>query len=285
MVLLLFAYNAWAAPGPMSQPQTVLDASMGLLSYQGYLTDAGGEPLHGDVDITFRLYSTPSGGTALWAEAHTGQNAVPVRDGLFNVMLGSLTPIPESMWSNGARYLGIQVSDDTEMAPRETIGSVPTALTVPNGAIGADQIADSTIKTAHIVDGAATAPKVRLSRGYIIGDTAGRTYLNTDYQTVPGLSFSVNPTTDQVLQLTITLDATKASSSGPIVGNIFVDGNYRGRPLVLNGDSIRASISSSAQINLSPGSHTIEVKALVESGSGSYLYSENSVITYMMFAQ
>jgi hypothetical protein len=66
---MLFAYHAWAAPGPAHQSQTASNASTGLLSYQGYLTDASGEPLHGDVDITFRLYSTPSGGIPLWTKA------------------------------------------------------------------------------------------------------------------------------------------------------------------------------------------------------------------------
>jgi hypothetical protein len=154
VALMLFAYHAWAAPGPAHQSQTASNASTGLLSYQGYLTDASGEPLHGDVDITFRLYGTPSGGTALWTEAHTGANAVPVEDGLFNVMLGSLNPIPNDVWSSGARYLSLQVGDDAEMAPRETIGSVPTALTVPNGSITENKIANRAITASKISDDA-----------------------------------------------------------------------------------------------------------------------------------
>jgi hypothetical protein len=140
VALMLGAYHAWAAPGPAPQPQAASNASTGLLSYQGYLTDAGGEPLHGDVDVTFRLYSVLTEGTALWTEAHTGENAVPVTDGLFNVMLGSLTPIPDDVWSSGARYLGIQIGDDAEMTPREMIGNVPTALTVPDGSISSSKL-------------------------------------------------------------------------------------------------------------------------------------------------
>ena len=93
MALLLFAYHAWAAPSAAPQVAPASQVNTGLLSYQGYLTDASSEPLTGDVDITFRLYDAPSGGAALWTEAHTNANAVPVDDGLFNVMLGSLTPI------------------------------------------------------------------------------------------------------------------------------------------------------------------------------------------------
>jgi hypothetical protein len=149
--LLLFAYHAWAAPS--DAPQAEAPASgvkTGMLSYQGYLTDASSEPLDGEIDVTFRLYSTSTGGTALWTEAHTGENAVPVDDGLFNVMLGSLTPIPDDVWSNGASYLGIQVGDDAEMSPREAIGNVPTALTVPDGAITEDKIADGVVTADKI---------------------------------------------------------------------------------------------------------------------------------------
>ena len=135
MALLLFAYHAWAAPSAAPQVAPASQVNTGMLSYQGYLTDASDEPLTGDVDITFRLYDAPSGGAALWTEAHTNANAVPVDDGLFNVMLGSLTPISSTVWSSGASYLGVQVGNDAEMAPREVVGNVPTAMTVPDGAI------------------------------------------------------------------------------------------------------------------------------------------------------
>ncbi len=145
MALLLFAYHAWAAPSAAPQVAPASQVNTGLLSYQGYLTDANSEPLSGDVDITFRLYDAPSSGTALWTEAHTNTNAVPVADGLFNVMLGSLTPISSTVWSSGASYLGVQVGNDGEMSPREVVGNVPAALTVPDGAIKTDKIADGAV--------------------------------------------------------------------------------------------------------------------------------------------
>lgn len=117
---MLFAYNAWAAP--MAQ-----DSLPGVITYQGTLTDDAGQPISGEVDMTFRFYDTPTGGTALWTEAHTGANAVPVQEGLFHVLLGSLTPIPSSVWNNDQLYLGVQVVDEPEMEPREILGAVPYA--------------------------------------------------------------------------------------------------------------------------------------------------------------
>lgn len=147
MVLLLFAYQVWAAPAtpaglgatpvppavtPGLQATTVQPAGAtvsavtpGVVSYQGTLTDAAGKPVNGAANMTFRLYTAPTGGTALWTEAHTGANAVPVSNGLFNVLLGSLTPITTSVWSNATLYLGVQVGSDAEMAPREIVGGAP----------------------------------------------------------------------------------------------------------------------------------------------------------------
>ncbi len=121
IALMMFVYRASAAPNGPTAP----DVTPGTVSYQGMLNDAAGQPINGNTGITFRLYSAPTGGAALWTEAHTGANAVPVSNGLFNVLLGSLAPIPAGVWANGSVYLGVQVGSDTEMSPREVIGKVP----------------------------------------------------------------------------------------------------------------------------------------------------------------
>ncbi|MCZ7572720.1 MAG: hypothetical protein M5U01_29540 [Ardenticatenaceae bacterium] len=79
--------------------------------------------------MIFRLYSAASGGPPLWEEQWTGSNSVRVSDGLFNVMLGSLAPIPPSVVTgNSSLWLGITVGSDDEMAPRVQLGSVPYAV-------------------------------------------------------------------------------------------------------------------------------------------------------------
>ena len=104
VILLLFAYRAWAAP--QASPAAP-NATPGVISYQGNLVGSSGQPVNGDVAMTFRLYNVPTNGTALWTEAHISGNAVPVSNGLFNVLLGSLTPISSTVWSNDPLYLGV----------------------------------------------------------------------------------------------------------------------------------------------------------------------------------
>ncbi len=94
------------------------------MSYQGQLTDGGGINVpNGPYALTFRLYDVSSGGAALWTET---QGSVTVTNGLFSVVLGSVTPL--SMPFDRQYWLGITVGADPEMAPRAPLTSAPYAM-------------------------------------------------------------------------------------------------------------------------------------------------------------
>jgi len=99
-----------------------------LINYQGVVTDAGGAVISGTHTLTFGIYQEPEDitGGALWTEVHTG---VVLEDGLFNVILGSITTLPENLFASGYdRYIGVKVDGDAEMRPRMLITSVPWAF-------------------------------------------------------------------------------------------------------------------------------------------------------------
>ena len=154
---LLLAFPSIAAP-----LRTPSAPSACLISYQGRLADAEGNPITGKVNIEFRLYDVPTGGVPLWEEFWTGGNAVDVSDGLFSVMLGSINDtLCSAIEGRDELYLGITVGTDSEMEPRVQLGSVPfsmQALTVPDGSITAEKIAD----------GAVTSNKLRIENGLSI---------------------------------------------------------------------------------------------------------------------
>jgi len=100
---------------------SVLAAVPQLMNYQGKLTDANGNPIDGTVSIVFSIYPDSTGGTALWTET---QPTVTVTSGLFNVLLGSVNAIPDSIFDGSTRWLGIKVGIDPEMTPRQRIVSV-----------------------------------------------------------------------------------------------------------------------------------------------------------------
>ena len=106
-----------------------------LFSYQGQLLDSGGNPVSGSVPMTFALYTSSTGGTACWTEAHSGSHAVDVQDGLFHVLLGQLTPL-DTACLTGDIYLELTMNGET-LSPREVMTSVfhaQEASTLPYGA-------------------------------------------------------------------------------------------------------------------------------------------------------
>lgn len=111
------AYMTLAAPSSLPYvPDTV--------GFEGQLTNSSGQPVaDGNYTITFSLYEVPSGGTVLWSETQS----VAVSDGLYSVQLGSVTSMSDTLF-DASRYLGIQVSGDSEMTPRIAISAVPFAL-------------------------------------------------------------------------------------------------------------------------------------------------------------
>jgi len=96
-----------------------------LLNYQGKLIQSDGTPISVEKTITFSIYPDSAGGTALWAEVQK----VTVDNGVFNVLLGGVTPFPDTMFTGvGANYLGIKIGSNPEMQPRYRLGSVAYAI-------------------------------------------------------------------------------------------------------------------------------------------------------------
>lgn len=163
-------------------------ASTAAIPYQGRLADSGGSPLNGPYALTFKLYSLPSGGSALWTETWSGGNSVQVEDGLFSVMLGSLTPLSSTLTStHDTLWLGVTVGGDAEMTPRVQLGSAPYAFTVPDGSITLDKIANDASEPTRIQTwfdnsdysfnaAGGSAVQITMTTGITLTVPAGRAY-------------------------------------------------------------------------------------------------------------
>ncbi|MFA5028035.1 MAG: hypothetical protein WC713_09160, partial [Candidatus Methylomirabilota bacterium] len=95
-----------------------------LINYQGYLTTTAGQPVTVPTTLTLRLYATLEGGEAVWEETHA---SVAVINGVFAVMLGSVTPLSVTIF-DAARYLSVQAGSDAPMTPRQLLGAAPFAI-------------------------------------------------------------------------------------------------------------------------------------------------------------
>lgn len=78
-------------------------------NYQGKVTDEKGQVLEeGDYHMKFRIWSTEDASKILWEEILTGENRVKIKNGIFKVSLGKITPI-DFDFKKGNYYLSIVV--------------------------------------------------------------------------------------------------------------------------------------------------------------------------------
>ncbi len=120
-----------------------------LISFQGVLTDDIGKVLDTTLPITFTIYYDEAGGLPIWTETYP---LITVRSGLFNVLLGSIEPLVDTVFADTSRWLGIQAGIEAEMNPRTIFTTVPYSYRV--GSI--DSALGGTIRGDMIITGKVT---------------------------------------------------------------------------------------------------------------------------------
>jgi len=108
------------------------------INYQGKLADSLGVTVpDGEYNMRFWLLTDDivSTTSALWTEERVDGDKVSVKNGLFSLMLGAVTPFG-SLDFNQTLYLGVEIGGvdttpnwDGEMSPRKVLGAVPAAFT------------------------------------------------------------------------------------------------------------------------------------------------------------
>jgi len=96
-----------------------------MINYSGKVTKPPRRLVDGTFQMTFSIYPNTSKGTpADWTET---QAHVMVKDGIFSVLLGSINPIPASVFDGSVKYLGVQIESDPVLIPLKPIVSVAYA--------------------------------------------------------------------------------------------------------------------------------------------------------------
>ncbi len=112
----------------------------GQISFQGKLTDGDG-PLTGTLKMTFVLYDAETGGTHLWSE----DQMVEVKDGIYNVALGSVNPIDAKPLDPDGVFLEVRICPpkDPELCSPKVMENLKPRqqITASAYAIQADQAA------------------------------------------------------------------------------------------------------------------------------------------------
>lgn len=244
-----------------------------LLNYQGKLVNKDGTLASGTLAMTFSIYSLSTGGQALWQEPG---RAVNVLNGNFNVLLGSVVPFPETLFTgSGERYLGIKVGDDPEMTPRFQLTSVGYAIR----SLEADGVKDGAITAPKIVDGAVTEEKI--ANGAVTQDKLASGITDDDW-TISGSNMSA-AVSGNVGIGTTTAPTKKLQVAGAIQstsdGYYFPDGTNQTSaafsPIAYASMDAARNIKASSNVTLEWNSTDVQYEITV---SGEY-YEYNKYIT------
>jgi hypothetical protein len=121
------------------------------ITYQGQLSDAGGEPVNDTVPMRFRGYEGPAGGSALF---DTDNMQVQVTGGFFTANV----PVPQEVLDGRALWLQIDVAGQT-LSPRQEITPAPYAHSLRPGAstVGPPQTSVSSVFSAELSGGFSSA--------------------------------------------------------------------------------------------------------------------------------
>jgi len=95
------------------------------INYQAQLTYSNGDPIDSTVAVTFDIYTTSTGGTSLWTETHS---SVTVTDGIFDVILGQSTTLPDTLFGNNPDLWIESTLGTTTITPRTQLTGVPWAF-------------------------------------------------------------------------------------------------------------------------------------------------------------
>ena len=145
IVAILSLFTIFTSQAFSAIPQTI--------SYQGYLTDNAGAPIDTTVNITFKIYDDPSGGTALW----TSPRIVQVSNGVYSIQLGSVTPLV-GLQFDVPYFLGIDIESNGEMTPRQAFESVPYSVVSAQAEVA--QSVASGVVTDSSITGPISAAKI-----------------------------------------------------------------------------------------------------------------------------
>ncbi|MCD6594685.1 hypothetical protein J7L68_03310 [bacterium] len=261
MLLLLALVGAFASGVPR------------LISYQGKLTNDAGVALDGSHDITFYLYDVETGGTAIWNEAHTAASGHPVTvtNGLFDVELGTLTPL--NIAFDGTYWLELKVGTET-LSPRERMVAVPyafraivadTAMVVGSGAVQSDgtsitgdgtasnklsAVLGNSIETGEITDGTIVDADINASAAIDWSKINHPTLDNYQYWTATDGANNTNVNSTSSLTFTGTGGASVTVSSGTVTIDASSAGDNWGSQTVVSDATITGNGTSGSPLSV-----------------------------------
>ncbi|MCB2230565.1 hypothetical protein KQH82_07605 [bacterium] len=114
---------------------TALAEAPNSFSFQGRLTDSGGDPVpDGSNTVLFIIWNSPTSTAPVDILWNSGTVSVTTVGGLFSTVLGEspMPDLPVGLFNDTTLWLGITVGAGPELAPRTRLRAVPYALSAGN---------------------------------------------------------------------------------------------------------------------------------------------------------
>ena len=250
-----------------------------MIRYQGVARDAAGMPIaNGTITVQFEIHDVSISGPVIYTETHAG--VLTNTFGIFNLSIGSITPLPSNIFTTGDEFLEVSVdfgSGLTSMGTSQLL-SVPYAMYADScGNPGPQGPAGPAGPTGPTGATGATGPSG--TTGQNIFEVYGTGQLSvgassTTYTLIPGLTQTINVPANSLVYVSTTggIQSTGATSSSYSVVDVglFVDG-----VATTSGGQRRISIANTSALaqlignwslahtySLSAGNHTFEVRAI-----------------------
>jgi hypothetical protein len=242
---------------------SVLTAGVpGLINYQGRLTNATGGPLDTTVTLTFTICGDSLGVSSLWTEVHP---SVTVSDGLFQVILGSVSSLVQNIFDGNMRWLSVRIGAgaSTSLMPlvstaysyrSNVTDTASLAKAVADNAITSAKIQNGTISFADIGQNSATSGQVMKWNGSAWEAQADATGSNASGWVDNGTTIGLLTATDTVslnsalrlgkLNVGGNMSLTAQSSIYWGTDSTFIKG-YSGGDMTLQGEDIFAKTTGS----------------------------------------
>lgn len=227
-------------------------AQSAQISVQGILKKGDGNAVaDGLYPLTFRVYDAEQGGAAIWTEI---QPDVELAGGIYNVLLGSVTPI--NLPFNTTYYLSVQVENAPEITPRQQLTVAPYALSLKgagnvfpsSGTVGAGTNSPTSGYLLHLKNDSGqgkllaegtTGSELHFSKGAALA-TAGIGSLNNNLIIDPGTSNTKLQYSGQD-RLEIKSDGISISGAGTFSSGITSSGSSVFNNITIGGNEINCT--------------------------------------------
>lgn len=260
-VLSFFLYISFAAHTLWPEDSKAAAGVASVLSYEGRLMDASGNPLGGtgtQYCFRFSIYDAPTGGTKLWPAGTPTNSLATSTDGVFSALIGQADSLTYNFYDSDTVYLNVDVNTTAvtcggsweSLSPRQQIAATGYAQSAEN-VYSTTLFTDVTNNRVQVGSGTGGAsPKflgldVKNTNDYIglSCTTSGTMWYNSaiskalvcENGTIQAISNS---------SATTTLAAINANAGTPATTGTIVFSNSNGVTFGINGNTITASVAA-----------------------------------------